>query len=738
MRRILPLLLALTSPALAQDKFAELQIDAAPFAAFLGAAIIQEAGDLCPEPAPAQLCNGQTCYLDRLDVQPGGTFRRSNTAVQVTVDGDLPALSTAQLQYVQPLRAHFKSLSCIRNPSCARDDWAQVVDLHLLLDLGVSGNQLCVTPAGFLEPVPADVLPSSDPICAPLALGAIRQLAGPEMEVVARGLSANDDESVLAVRVELLQEGLASVLSAPAAAALATARTNAWQAFLDGDLAAAPVTGSPSWRLHLTDDLLRTAMARRFAAAVHDDPDTSLDGPVDGLWWPFTGDGILGAHFFAEIDTHICPNLIGAEVHASLPLALDGDAFRVEGKVTWDTNDADVGLCGALFGGFVFAPVTMPIAAAIADSFSPDPSELGAPAECDAVESQTEDNTVDLDCTFPLALPDVRVGNAFLDLQLADSTPSPLGLTIHGAAHGGGPGQQIPATEATVDGGFGYGIHGNCSAGFSQGYSGGVSLRGPRLCDTDILSDPHHVFDVEGTSETTYDGIRTNIDVDFPAFASVMCPVSPGVWAACPPGQAPLDQYWLSPYPLTMTLWTTRGAFTVQVPGPVKVTEQQQLALSFQAVNLRVNCMAPQTGLFGIPGLYDPRWDIDPPPYLPLERVTRLGRERIGQVALTDLVVSAPEGMLDRLGALRTRGVPLQYRATAVIDAGRAGRYRVPVTIPLSVGWRAEGVGSRVSALRTSAAVSAAVDLTRALPSSLAGAGFTLQVPAGAIGVSGR
>jgi hypothetical protein len=80
---------------------------------------------------------------------------------------------------------------------------------------------------------------------------------------------------------------------------------------------------------------------------------------------------------------------------------------------------------------------------------------------------------------------------------------------------------------------------------------------GPRLCDVDLLDDPHHVFEVVGIDESTNSGVNSALDFDFPAFLSMLCKVGPDTYVVCSPGQAPLDAYWLNPDPLRAALWTT-------------------------------------------------------------------------------------------------------------------------------------------------------------------------------------
>lgn len=721
-RALAALTLALAaSPAAAQDRFLELQVDAPPLADFFRAQVIEQVDQLCPGPVPSALCGNQTCYLDHVDVLPGGSFRRSNDSVEVALGNRLPPLQTAQLQYLQPIHVALKTLACINDPACPHDSYAQAQDLTLVMNLRMKGSKLCVTPAGFLEPIPADVLGDVDEVCVPVDLGAARAVVGDGFDTTGVAISADAAADAIAIRVELLPHGITD-LPANLLAAIDAGRQAAWQAFLDGAISETGV-GDP-FRVFLTADLLSGAIRSRFARIIDDVSMLEADGPITGSWTPWPGSGRLGAHLFAEADTGVCPNTIGLEIFANLPVSLEADGLHLDGTLSWDANDADVFLCGALFGGFVFAPITAPIAAAIAAGFSPDPNAV-ASTECDAHET---DDGMALNCVLPIE--DLALGNgtSFLRLSFDAATPSFAGLTLHGAAIGGGVGQ-APIGAVQVSGSIGWGATGGCHD-MHLGYSGSIQVHGARICDATIRDDQLHVYDFASSSPNS-------LAIDFPSFLATMCPYG-DAWVACPAGQAPIDQFWQAPYPMHTRILTNRGAFSFAIPAPKQPTQAQVDAAQMQMVLQRVNCMTLETGWLGIPGLYDPHWTVDPPPYEDVMQRTRLGSQRIGTVTLSRVRVSAPELLTDRLGVLRTRAVPLTFQATAVVDAGRAGRFSVPITVPLQMDYAAQTVLGRLTGLRSTNTVNARVDLSAGLPASLAGSTFNLALPAGAVALQSR
>lgn len=710
------------TPALAQDKFVELQLDTPDLIEFLRAEVVQEVWNTCStsEGVPDIACYGEPCLLDRIDVLGGGTFRKPGTVRTVDLDNMGP-INIPRLEYVQPVQAFFKRESCADDPSCSVTSYAQSPTANLIVDIYMSGTQLCAKPLrieGDFGGVPLD-----GGSCVPLDLSAATRIVGGSLEHRATGLSSDltGSRPRVAVRIEYLPDDF-DTLPASVQASITTRRATAWRTYFGGQLAPSSATSSHSWRIFLSKGLLESATVARFRSILMREQDITADGPVTARW---LSNGILTSAMTVEIETHVCPHTIETDVFSSFLLSVQDGDLLMNGTVTWNSDDMDVAACGALLGGVVLAPFTVPVAAVYASSFS-DPEQFET-SQCSATEG---DDGVDMTCRLPMDVIAFTHWTSYLRLTPTGGRATADGFTISGTSIGGGPGQ-LSATLVQGSAACGYGVTGTCNEGPSAGYWAVAVIDGPKVCDLAVLNDPLHVYDIVGTRESQFVGLRTEVEMEFPGFQSVFCPEPGGAWSYCAEGEAPIDEFWQTPYPLHIRARTNRGSFSFAAPPPTQATQAQQDAARFGAINARVACMKLETGLFGIPGLYDPRWAVDPPYDAILwERI--VGRVRdvdLGRVHVESIRVNPTDALVDRVGVLRTRNVGLMVQLDLRVTSGGRVR-RTTVAVPISVDWSvSRSLVGQVGSLASRNGVSATVSLDNIVPNT----SFRLELPARSI-----
>lgn len=708
-------LLAITTPARTQEEFIELQIDTSHLRAFFTNQFIAEIRtNFCPTQIP-----NSSLFVDRIDVLPGSFFSDASDPVLVSPQL-LSPIATGKVKYAQPIKVYLKTEACILDPACGLQSYASVVDLTAIVELEIMNGELCATPAGFLENVPFPFpLPTASATCFPLPVDALSGMSGPDAFSAGTALSLSADTSTLALRIEFLPDSITS-LPSNLLSQVNQIRQSLWQSYLGGNLAVVAAQGPNDWRVFMTDNLLRGGMRRRFKKVVEDADNLEPLGSMSTTWWPVPGDGRATAAFDVDVDVDECPNTIGAEIDVVIDFSLVGSDLVMDGRLDWNLYDSDVLLCGALFGGFVLAPLTVPIAAHVGDVFTPDPNQLGGVSECtSSIEYSSQvagvktDPYLKLDCSFPLpafGIPDFQ-------LSLDEATPTMDGLALHGAVQ-----QSILLGELSINsvyagGTLGYGVKGNCGH-FSVGYSGGVYVQGPALCNVEIVpsSDPFQVYQINAITQTIGQGVETDIVLGF----------------SSPPSGHP---FWQNPYPLLLTLWSNRGAWTLEIPAPSQPYSPGLAAALIIAAEAKCGLQED----FGLEGVFNPEWVIDPPPIRELSLIheTRLDTREIGTVMLSKLDVSLAEQMIDTRG-LRTHEVAHTLSGVVLVDAGKFGKFKVEFAVPITVDWAVEtdiDDDRLLSTLRSTNDILASVDLSESLPKELFGTGFDLRVEAGAISV---
>ena len=236
--------------------------------------------------------------------------------------------------------------------------------------------------------------------------------------------------------------------------------------------------------------------------------------------------------------------------------------------------------------------------AAAAKTFEPDPNDI--PSAC------TLKNASLIVCNYPVNLAPLTLGTTVdfgslvLDKYFATSTGPVLGGKLDILQVG------KPQLHTHVVNHFSWGILGTCGE-FRIGTQAELKLTGSEmpggpnvtLCKSiQVLNDPLNIFAPRMVIQPGADNWLP-LDVTF----------------NFEPGDLPLDSpYWQNPYPLVLLVETSGGCRTVSLGKVPAYTEQQINGLGLRMPELEANCDAPQTGLFGTAGQFDPHWLVDPAP----------------------------------------------------------------------------------------------------------------------------
>lgn len=560
------------------------------------------------------------------------------------------------VQIVVPVKVFLKLENQLEDPTRAQNQYFLTPETSAIFDLTVkTGNngvdELCAT-MNTLEPAMPfqnDMMPMisqqlGDP-CFPLNLDGLDDILDGQVAVTSRGISADAALTRLAVRLEFDRPN---------------PNLPSWQAFVNNGALTNAGTSS-GFALTFDKGLLARVLRQRFDDNL-DDPRLEIESPGLQTWW-FPGSSMLNLFFDAQLDVSACPNTIGAHpVNVAMKFGLSSDKAKVvmNGQMSWDLVDSDVFLCGlswaALLGHFGFAldPVAMGVLAGLSNAFGPDGDQL--PPEC------AMGNNNNFSCKFPLALPELAAGGGShrsATLHAESLTATLLDLVISGSVNSHGFNAVTPST--VIDGGqISYGISGNCSS-LSLGYHGSVTASGHGgLCRAMVIEDdPLHVFHIQNISEI--------YGAPFDRDLTLM-------------GQN-VDEYADNPYAAKVVIHTAGGGRALPL-GPVTAPSAAEVQnLQFQYINLKVNCMAKQTGLFGIPGKFDPRWHIDPPKDLVARVIGDLAASRRGARVSLEGVQLETVGRQTRpaIGSFSFGDQDVRVTATAVIDFGAGGSVKIPV-----------------------------------------------------------
>jgi hypothetical protein len=266
------------------------------------------------------------------------------------------------------------------------------------------------------------------------------------------------------------------------------------------------------------------------------------------------------------------------------------------GTVSTDAVDSDVLACGLPLAGVgaFLAPILFPVVEGVIAGIADDQGMPGdvLPPEC------TTSNEDSFTCNFPLTLPSLSGGGAsllHLDLHATSLVRVGSNLVINGTTAERGPLTHLHRAAIQTPVVMLHGIFGSCS-GLSAGTGAQFIAQGTgAVCSPmTITNDPDHVF-----------------------FSANLADVRTVPWARA-------VEQWGNPSPMPYSakiiVRTSGGARAVELVAAPPLPADQVDDLQRALVEAKANCMAKETGLFGIPGMFDPRWKVDPP-YDQLSRV---------------------------------------------------------------------------------------------------------------------
>jgi hypothetical protein len=515
---------------------------------------------------------GGQCTIDHLDFPQEASLRHAPAPKSITVS---PAISVVAnpLQIALPFVANVKTMDCVNDPSCPADKYALSPTLTAVFDVSVSGTTLCAT-FDSLEPalpgtqnLVAQLQQSIGTQCVPVDLRPLKPLLGSHT-VSGGGITANAALDRLAVRFEFDN---------------ATASTQAqWQSFL-AQGAIGPTTPGKGWSLLVGQSLLRAALMDRLVQGIDQSSSKLAVDPSDdqtATWTPFPP--TVTVSLGAQADTGVCPNKIGVNpITSTIPFSLDASGNIVtDGTVDWNVVDSDVAWCGFLLGGFVFAPITVPIAGAIAAGYDP---SYGVP-DCQTPDSHH------FDCSYPVTLPALQLGGSGPAgfMKVNDLRGDPAGLVLSGDVTL--PKPPVPQPVVAELDGIGYGVHGDCNS-LRLSYEGDLLVSGSaKMCAPPVVEN-----DVDGVYSLSEKDTHTQ---ELTKWYDVRLYDTP--------------TFWSKPYAPQITIRTSAGSFTYTGPKPVEVTGDM-LPYEIERIEAEISCMKLETGFLGDPGRFDPRWNVDPP-----------------------------------------------------------------------------------------------------------------------------
>jgi len=563
---------AITYPA-ERPRLVELQIDAGAFGLLIMNRIRAET--ICAGQEFQLSKDGPVYVVDHVEFDQPATL------------GDPPPHHGSGLQLIVTAGIFLKYQTDLLDPS-KTDTFANLnPGINIYFKVGSHDAEICLSynTVTSLVDIPKDALAAIDGIlqplnlCTGLDLSALPNVLG-DLTVTKAKIATDSEFSILAVRLALGDS---------------PANEGPW-----GSFASSPVESflaGLDWGILLHSGLVVGAFEQLVAGMTLTRSDISVSsGPV-GKWH--------SGSFEIEADNN-------KHFDGGVSLTLSGDSWAAAGCDIGFSASMQAGLSvpakntiKAVIGfgvspnywdAFVcFGPIG-DIAAA-AKTFEPDPNDI--PSACSLEDSL-------IVCNYPVDLGPLTLGTTLdfgrlvLDNYFATSTGPVLGGKLD-ILHVG-----KPQLHTHVINRFSWGILGTCGQ-FRIGTQAELKLTGSTmpggpnvtLCNKiQVLNDPLNIFASRMVIQPGADNwLPLDITFNFE------------------PGDLPLDSpYWQNPYPLVLLVETSGGCRTVSLGKVPAYTEQEISGLALRIPELEANCDAPQTGLFGIAGQFDPHWLVDPAP----------------------------------------------------------------------------------------------------------------------------
>lgn len=645
---------------------------------------------------------------------PAPPSLRRSPALQSVALNAATSFDAHPIQIAVPVKMFLKLNSQLEDPTRDQDQYFLTPETSAIFDLAVRTradgvDEMCATMSTLEPAIPFqnDVLPNIrsqlGDSCFPINLDGLDDILDGKVAITSRGVSADAALTRLAVRLEFDRPN---------------PNLTRWRSFVN-DGALTNAGGASGFALTFDKNLLARVMRERFSDNL-DDPRLEVESPGLQTWW-VPGAAMMNLFFNAQLDVVGCANTIGAHpVNVAMNFGLSADSTNVvmNGQMSWDLVDSDVFLCGFTWAvflghyGLAMDPVAMGVLGGLSNAFGPGSDQL--PPEC------TMGNNNNFSCNFPLVLPELKAGgsshrSATLNADTLSATFEDLVISGPMNLHG----YTTLAPSSTIAGGqVTYGITGGCSS-LSLGYHGSVTASGRGgLCRAmQIDDDPLHIFHIEHMNEI----YGAPFDNDLLIIGD-------------------LDAYAADPYAANVVIHTAGGGRALPL-GPFSVPSQAEIRdLQFEYVTLKANCMAKQTGLFGIPGKFDPRWKVDPPHDIAARIVGDLAAARRGaRVALEDVKLEAVGRQTrPRLGSFAFNDQSMRITATAVIDFGAAGRVKVPVTATVRGTLRGRELGrTGIVSASFAEAVKAEFTVASGLPRGVSQVSFGVDLSPGNVALQG-
>ena len=459
--------------------------------------------------------------------------------------------------------------------------------LNIYFNVASQAGEICLSynTVTSVVTIPSDALAALDGIlqslnlCTALDLSALPSVLG-DLTVTNAKVGTDSEFSILSVRLQLGDS---------------PANQGPWGSFADSPVES--FLAGLDWGILLHSGLVVGAFEQLVAGMTLTRSDISVaSGPV-GKWHSSSFeiaadnnknfDGGVSLTLSGDSWAALCDIGFSAIIKAGLSVPAKNRINAVIG-LDISPNYWDAFLCFGPIGDI----------AAAAKTFEPDASDI--PSAC------TLKNASLIVCNYPVNLAPLTLGTTLdfgslvLDKYFATSTGPVLGGKLD-ILHVG-----KPQLHTHVINHFSWGILGTCGQ-FRIGTQAELKLTGSEmpggpnvlLCkNIQVLNDPLNVFAPRMVIQPGADNWLP-LDVTF----------------NFEPGDLPLDSpYWQNPYPLVLLVETSGGCRTVSLGKVPAYTEQQIDGLALRIPELEANCDAPQTGLFGIAGQFDPHWLVDPAP----------------------------------------------------------------------------------------------------------------------------
>jgi hypothetical protein len=523
------------------------------------------------------ICSGQEFQL----AETGPTYVIDHiefaSPANLGADPNPPMGGPGELQLIVTVGVYLKEKEKLRNPATTLE-FALTPSLDLYFNVSSNNGDLCiafntVNSAIPLSPEALSAITSalaSVYFCSSLDLSALPQVLG-DMTVTQAKVGSDPEFTVLSVRLALWDSH------------------DAWNTF-----AAAPVhsfLNGMDWALLLDSDLVVGAFEQLVAGMILTRNDLSISQGPTGNWTSLAQvisqdndkvfDGGITLTFSGDSWAALCDIGFGATIRAGLEVPSENS---IRATIGFDVSPDfwDALLC--------FGPIG-PLAVG-AKTFTPSKKDI--PAACSLVKNSL------LVCNYPVSLAPMRLGTSvsFGTLTVGKYVATAAGPVLGGSLQV----LQIGQAELSVStpGAFTWAVHGDCG-GFSVSAVAGLTLTGTgqpvKLCKPiNVLGDTLNVF-------------NSHMVINPPT--ATWLPVD--VIFTFLPGDLPPDaMYWKNPYDLILLIESSAGCRTVSLGKVSTYTDQGIFSLSLKIPVLQANCDAPQTGLFGIPGKFDPHWLIDP------------------------------------------------------------------------------------------------------------------------------